>query len=234
MEAIQIMAQNVAAQQQAGQPGASQAGGQPAQQEDELHPFLKAVHENYKLVLGVVGAVLIIVAGYAAYDYFQTSQWEQAKEEMGGILTRTVGKERAEALKAFLPEAPAKMKPSVRMELAKAYDQGQEYDEAAKAWGELGQDGDASVKMLALMGRANSLRAAGKPAEAVEQLDVLLASDAGPYRAPILQQLALAAEDAKNWGRAIEAYESLLNENASQDKQYLEHKLKLLRKLEQG
>jgi len=195
---------------------------------------LKFIVENRKLFAGIMGGILLVMSIYAGYSYYQDYKWNKATDELSAILIRTAGIERLDSLKKFLESAPNGMKPAVRLELALDYERNEMFAEAAQAWKEVAETDEGPLRVTALIARARALKSGGKPAEAVEQYQALLVTAPESYKTNILRQMALSAEAAEMWDKAIEAYTLLINDQETRDTVFFKEKLKMREALKQG
>lgn len=191
---------------------------------ETMHPVLEAAFKYRKQLVIGVGAILLGTALYAGYNAYTERAMVQAQSEMGTILIEKTGQEKIEALEGLLASAPSSVKPAVLLELAQAAMGAEDYAKAAGYWNRLAGSTDDDLKVVARMGNAKCLQLAGKPAEAVTELQDLQGVVADEYTIPVTRQLAVAAEAAGNTSVALQAYKELADQPLS-DKPFIDYKV---------
>lgn len=213
-------------------PDEQQAAAELAQ---EQHPAFKWAQENAKLLIGAVSAIIIVAAGYAFMEFYQSRQLEKAKVELAEIITAPQGAERAERLAAFAGGAPDELKVQAYMELAKAKEQAGEFEAAANAWGQVADLAGQEFLVPAKLGRVSSLIRGGQTQEALTELEALKGQAPEPYLQALTIKIANVAEQAGDYERALAAYQDLLGAEPGNRQAFVEYKIRQFeRKLEQG
>lgn len=197
--------------------------------DESLHPLLKAVVDNVKLIVGVVAVLILAVGGYAAYDAVQTSNLAEGREKLASIVAQEDAAKRVEALRAFASEAPGDMATSVRLELAEALSAAGDHEGAAALWKELMAKNAADLNVVAALGHAAELSRAGKHADSAAALKALKASAPKGYEALILQRLAYESELSGDAQAALSAWEDLAAANETTDNAFIQSKIARLR-----
>lgn len=199
--------------------------------DSDLHPLLKKILDNIKLIGLGVGGIVVAVAVYSGVNVWQDTQHAKAMNELGAILVMDDGAERTGKLKAFAASGPADLRPAAQLELAAVTMESGAYDDAVAAWQSLGQkDG---MRAVAGLGEARALMHKGDHAAAVEVLKALKQDAGEEFAAPISSALAFAAEKAGQTELAIAEYEtmkSLAGGNAA----FLDYKINKLKAKTQG
>lgn len=191
----------------------------------EAQPLLTFLTENYRKILAGIGVVLVIVAGYGAYEYSSRSALASARTELGEILVNRDGQARLEALEVFAAKAPAAVRTSALFELARLSLEAGAYDRAGAAWDSLVTTAAGDAVFIARMGRAQAFAAAGKAEEAFAAMEAAEAAAPESFKNIALLQLAVAAEQVGRLDRAIAAYESLMTQGSDGDKEMFAHKI---------
>lgn len=190
---------------------------------DSIHPFLDYLLKNGKMIAGIIGAIIVLAAGYSYMQYSKQSAMQQAEAKMGAIMIQYSGTEQAQRLEAFQPEAPEEMQSAIELALAKAYMDASEFEKAANAWKKIADKGGA-ISSVATLGQAKSLILGDKPTEAVSLLQKLKAKVGENYKATINRLLASAAVMSGKYQLAIQAYQALMSNNPS-ERMYYENRV---------
>jgi hypothetical protein len=199
--------------------------------DSDLHPLLKKILDNIKLIGLGVGGIVVAVAVYSGVNVWQDTQHAKAMNELGAILVMDDGAERTGKLKAFAASGPADLRPAAQLELAAVTMESGAYDDAVAAWQSLGQKD--RMRAVAGLGEARVLMHKGDHAAAVEVLKALKQDAGEEFAAPISSALAFAAEKAGQTELAIAEYEtmkSLAGGNAA----FLDYKINKLKAKTQG
>jgi predicted negative regulator of RcsB-dependent stress response len=201
---------------------------------EEIHPLLQKIHDNVKLIGLVLGSVVLIAAGVTGYKYFKQTRLQNAKSTMSSLLTQNQGQELITALEGFLPEAPEAVKQAVRLELAKQSMEQESYEAAATYWQQAAQgSSDPNLRTVAGLGQAKALRFAGQPEQSLQLLESLQSEAPAEYERTLLYEVAVTAEAAGQWQRALTAYEELhsMAELTSKRGNFIEYKIGMLQNM---
>ena len=194
---------------------------------DEMHPLLRKLLENIKLIAIVFGALVLIFGGYALYGYVQEQRLESASEMLGEILVSTEGQERIEALRGFIDQAPEALKTGAMLELAAALQNTGDYQAALDVWTRLEGGSDALLAPVIVLGKAYALVQTGKQEEALTLLTDYKDQAPESYQNAVKQRIAEVAEEAGNIEQALAAYRELAgNEQLGPSiRDYLQYKI---------
>jgi cytochrome c-type biogenesis protein CcmH/NrfG len=191
-------------------PGAGQQGP------DELTPiaaqapaFMQKLLDNWKPIAAIAALALVVAVGYGAFRAYQQKTVAQAESELGQILIQKEGAERLVALENFLAKAPSGARPAVLLELAKASMEQGQFKKAAEAWADLAKAATPAMEGVAVLGQAAALSQAGDNAQAVSVLTAAKAKLPKAFEVAVNRQLALYAEQAGDYPKALAAYETL-------------------------
>jgi predicted negative regulator of RcsB-dependent stress response len=206
-------------------PGAPQGPDETGEVQDELHPVLRKIQENLRLVIGVIAAALLIAGGYAGYQYHQDRTYENAKSDIARAMAVQEPGARAEALAQAAENAPDELATAARLELAATLEQTGDYARAAEVWRGIAENAGPEFTVTAGLGLASSLSAAGEHDRALQVLQELKAEAPEAYWPAVTRKLATVAERAGEYEVAVRAYRELAEETSPQDKQYLQHKI---------
>jgi len=171
--------------------------------------FMQKLLDNWKPLAVGIAVVLILAVGYGLLLSYRHKAAVQAENELGQILIQKEGADRLVALENFLAKAPGPVRPAVLLELAKASTEQGQFKKAADAWGELVRTATPAMSGVAVLGQAAALAQAGDNAQAEAVL--LAAKDKIPksFEVALNRQLALYAEQAGDYPKALAAYETL-------------------------
>ncbi|MBF0481883.1 MAG: hypothetical protein HQK81_07055 [Desulfovibrionaceae bacterium] len=193
------------------QPGAGQPRPEASQAPVAVSApaFMQKLLDNWKPLAATAAALLILAVGYGVARSYRQKAVAQAESELGQLLIQKEGADRLVALENFLPKAPDAVKPAVLLELAKASTELGQFKKAAGAWGELAKSATPAMGGVAVLGQAAALAQDGDNAQAEAVL--VAAKDAMPksFEVAFNRQLALYAEQAGDYPRALAAYQTL-------------------------
>ena len=194
---------------------------------ETLHPILKWMGRNSKLLIVVISAIILVVAAYSVTKMIMGHQTDSARDELAAILLSNDPAE-MDKLAAFAADAPRSVALRARFELAQARLIEQGYEGAAQAFGELAQSEDPDVHTLATMSQARCLLLDGKAEAALEIMDALKVAAPDAYTGPVTRLYAAAAEAAGRTDMAVAAYQELLSLGQGVDTEFLLYKLNQL------
>ena len=192
-----------------------------------MHPILEAAFKYQKQLIIVVALIIGVAAVYAGYNAYTAKTEVSAQADLGKILIQAKGQDKIAKLEGLLNMVPSSVKPAVQLELAQACMTNNEYDKAAKYWGQLEGNTDNDMQIIARLGKAKSLLLGGKAADAVKELKDLAGLAPAAFTVPIYRQLALAAEAAGDTAEALSAYQTLAEKQPS-DKPFIDYKISQL------
>jgi predicted negative regulator of RcsB-dependent stress response len=186
-----------------------------AEATDTMHPILKWILDNVKL-LGLAAAVILVtVAGYSAFAHYQESARIEDQNRLGQILAKGQGDGLIKELQAYIATDPRSANKAM-LELARAQMASGDYAGAAATWERLSSTKIADLRTVALMGKARTLSMDGKPDQALAMLTSLRSSAPQPFHDSLDLQISEAAESSGDLKAALAAYESL-RKNAKED-----------------
>lgn len=199
---------------------------------DDLHPLLRKITENLKLIGVVLGAIVLVAAGYSGFTLFKQRQIAAAQNELGQILTQQNPEQAAQAMADFLPQAPSSMRQGVRLEMARLSMEAEDYAQAQNAWQGLldSTPSEDPLHTVATFGLAKTQRLQDQPENALQTLEDIRGDIAEPYRQFLLTELAATAEAAQEWQTAISTYKTLRDSQDTRQKDFLEYKINQLQK----
>ncbi len=192
---------------------------------DDMHPLLRKIVENIKIIITAVAALILVVAGYGVYDYTQEQQYIEASNTFGALQLQNKGAAELEALENFYVEAPSQLQTAVLFAMASAAIDAEDYGRAAEIYSQLTDRVDAPASMLTQIGRARSLAKAGRMQEALAQLDTMINNAPEEFLQQAWRIKASIAEEAQEWKAAQDAYQWLADNAESQDASFFEYKL---------
>lgn len=210
-----------------------QTEAQPVTSEinEQVSPLIKKITENLKQIGIVFGAIILVAAGVTGYRYYRIQSLEKGRAQLGSIMLQADPGQRAVALEDFLSEAPKKMRPAIRLQLAsQAMDSGQ-HQLAAKYWESIASKTDnPDLRVIARIGLAKTMHLQGQSAKGLKALNQLSQQAPERYREQINQALANMAEAAGDWNAALQAYERLKSDSGltGGNSGYLKYKINQL------
>lgn len=199
---------------------------------DEMHPLLRKITDNLKVIGIVIGAIVLVAASYSGFTFFKQRQIASAQNELGQILTQQEPGQAADALAEFLPQAPSSMRQGVRLEMARLSMEAKNYAQAQNAWQGLMDNAppEDPLRTVAAFGLAKTQRLQDQPQKALQTLENIREDTDEAYRQFLLSELAATAEAAQKWQTAISAYKSLRDSQNTRQKDFLNYKISQLEK----
>jgi predicted negative regulator of RcsB-dependent stress response len=174
----------------------------------DVHPILRWVLENIKLLGLAAGVLLLVVAGHAAYTSHQQSSRIKDQNRLGLILAQSHGQERTLELEEFVASG-SHFGNKAMLELARAQMEAGDFAAAAATWDRLARTTLPDLKTIAVMGKARSMSLDGKPGEAMALLLDHKRTAPAPFQSSLNLQIAEAAEEAGDIETALSTYASL-------------------------
>ncbi|MDL2210540.1 hypothetical protein LJC26_07025 [Desulfovibrio sp. OttesenSCG-928-O18] len=180
----------------------------------EVSPLLRFLLNNARRI-GMVTAVFVLAAaGFGIYKWQSDKQLREAQNALGTILAAADNTDRLAKLKTFLPTAPAPIKNSVLLALAKAASDAKDYTAAADAWGEIAKDPKDPLYITATIGKAENLALADKAAEALAAVEAMTLPAGSAAQNLVNTLIVDLAEKTGNVEKAIAACEKLVTGTA--------------------
>jgi tetratricopeptide (TPR) repeat protein len=175
----------------------------------EASPLLDfLIKHAAKLVAGLV-ALIVLIAGAGIWKYYTGKTHRETREKLGLILIAPSSEDKIARLETFIAGAPDDLKRAAWLALMETAGQIGNHEKAAQAWARF-ESGSKAADLVAKIGEAQSLSVAGKHAESLALLEKLLESSQPEASAVINDLIIVEAESLGQWGRALEACESVL------------------------
>lgn len=189
----------------------------------DVHPILKKILDNIKVIGLAVFAIVAAVAIYSGIDVYQEKERAKAVSELGALSAVTDPAERIQKLESFITSAPADIRHGAQLELASLYMEQNEFEKAAAVWKNM--DSKNQFGVVAGLAEARALMLQGDYAKAVDVL-VKIQKDAGSAMQPIVSgALAFAAEKSGQNDLAIAQYKTLKAANPGEGSTFLDYKI---------
>lgn len=200
--------------------------GIAAQMPEEMSPAFKWAQEHAKLLVAAVSATILIAAGYAFIEYYQSQQVEKARVELATILATSEGPELARELADFASNAPDQLKMGALLELAKAYQEQGDYDSAAKTWEQVISAAGRDFELPARLAKASDMTRAGKYDQALAELESIKADAPESYAQYVNLEIADVAERAGDYARALAAFQSIRESSPASQQAFVDYKIR--------
>lgn len=175
----------------------------------DIPAVLRLPVQYWKQSVAVVVIILAAAGGYALFGVYQKGQIEKSENELGSIVMTKSGAERLAALESLAKTAPAGARDGIYLEMAKTAQSLGDFTKAAAAWQAISQSAPSGMKTVAGLGYAGALSKSGQDAKALEVLEGLLASAPKAFTMSVDRQLAITAEAAGAWDKALASYERM-------------------------
>lgn len=183
---------------------------------EENAPLLRFMTRYAGIISGVVIALLLILGGWAVWDWHSGARRKDTLEELYRIQTRLNGEDKAAALSSLAKlaeDAPESLKLFLCMGLGKSAMELGDHAMAVKAYSQAAEmDGKGALGLAAALGKAGALLKLGEYKEALEELRQLEAKLPPAESSPQLRSmLAEAAVKTGNLELAQKTYGELAN-----------------------
>ncbi|MDL2307818.1 hypothetical protein LJC48_07370, partial [Desulfovibrio sp. OttesenSCG-928-C06] len=167
---------------------------------------------------------------FGGWTVYSEGQLADAREEFGRLAISPESEAKLAALEKFAASAPSELKTGAYLALASSATQAGRHDLAASAWGQVASTSGAPMHFTAKLGEAAALKDQGKGEQAMLLLDSMLNS-APADMSPVLNTAILdIAEELGQWDRAMQACNSILNNDAiTADKTFWRQRAEYLR-----
>lgn len=195
----------------------------------DVHPILKKILDNIKLIGLAVFGIIAAVAIYSGVDTYREKERAKAVSELGALSEVADPAERIQKLESFISSAPADIRRGAQLELASLYMEQKEFEKAAAVWKSVDFKNKAQFDVVAGLAEAKALMLQGDYAKAVDIL-VKIQKDAGSAMQPIVSgALAFAAEKSGQTDLAIAQYKALKAANPGEGSTFLDYKIAQLK-----
>ncbi len=195
----------------------------------EAAPLLQFLTEHAIKIMLLLGLFVVAVAGLGAYNWYKSSTLEAAQSELHTINLNKEGKERITALDAFLTTAPAELQSTILLSLAEASMQTEDFERAAKAYGQLaGLNIDSATEILGTLNQGQALILAGKGQEALQALEGIVSKVPTQQSITIQQAIAEAAILSGNTAKAKAAFEAIANSISPAEAELYNYRIRAL------
>lgn len=180
----------------------------------EAAPVLQFIVDNIRVIAAVLAALVLATIGTGGYRWYAAKTLQEAQGELGMIIVTKAGKERLDALDAFVTRAPASMRNAALLEVARVAMEQKDTARATAAFARLAAEDTGATGMMATLARADVLVSEGKSAEALPDLDRLENTVPEPVRNVVRSAIVRAAEGAGNIERALAACDAIVASGA--------------------
>ena len=191
----------------------------------DIPTVLRAPVQYWRHSLAAAAIILVAAGGYALYGVYQKSQVEKAEAALGEIITTKAGAERIAALEGLAKTAPAGVQAGIYLEVAKTAQGLNDFAKAATAFELVAASAPAGMKTIAALGQATALSRAGQDAKAVDVLEAMIGSAPKAFSMTIDRQLAVTAEAAQQWQKALAAYERMKADGNVQNASFIDARI---------
>jgi len=199
---------------------------------EDIHPLLKKIYENIKIIAFVIGGIILVAACYSGYQFYHQHRMQTAQNRLANIYAQDSKQKKIKGLKEFLVQAPEEMRQGILFELARDFMQENKFDQAMSYWEQLrSKTKDINIKTVAALGQAKSLRLQGNLQKALQVLETIAQKAPNPYHRNIYMEIATTAELSKDWPRALSAYKEIQSNQklTNQKDNYIEYKISQLK-----
>jgi len=195
----------------------------------DIPSVLRLPIQYWKQSVAVIAVIVVVAGGYALFNLYQKSQDEKAEQALSKLVATTKGADLVTALTQMAASAPAGVRAAVNLELAKAAQDAGDFTKAASAWEAVAKEAPASMRVIARLGQAAVLSKAGQNDQAVAVLESLLTDAPKAFVMTVDRQLAVTAEAAGQWQKALDAYGRMKADGSLQNPGYIDARIAALR-----
>jgi hypothetical protein len=194
----------------------------------DIPTLLRLPIQYWKQSVAVIVVVLVVAGGYALVGVYQKSQAEKSEKALSHLVATAKGAELVTALEAMAKTAPAGARDAVNLELAKAASAMGDHAKAAAAWAAISKTAPVAMRAVAGLGQASALCQLGQNDKAVTVLEALRADTPKAFAMTVDRQLAITAEAAGQWKKALDAYERIKAAGAVQNPGFIDARIDAL------
>lgn len=178
----------------------------------EASPMLEFLVKHARKIFLFLAALIALIVVVGVFSYSAGSKQREAEETLGKILIQPETSAKLAALEEFSAGAPKKMQTAVFMAIAHSAALQNNMEKAAEAWGKVAASADTPTRFVAGIAQATALAAQDKVAEAIVQLESMLASAPSEAKSMLNAQIVDLAERSGNWDKAIAASDAVLTQ----------------------
>lgn len=203
----------------------------------ESTPLLNFITRYASAIAGIVLLLLLILGGWAIWNWYHTGKQEEARKELARINMELKGRDREAALDNLAKNAPDSVKLFIYMSLAQSAQENGNPVLAADAYARAAKlDGDGPIGLAAALGSVGSLLMQSEYVQALALLQELLVKLPEAAKSVELRQmLATAAEKAGKPELALKTWRELAEEINTPEKAYFQSRAnELARQMQSG
>lgn len=208
-------------------PPSSLLGSLQGEVSTEATPILQFVLDNVRAIAGIIVLLVLMVIVAGGWRWHAKNTQQTAQNELGMILVTKQGPDRIAALQTFAAKAPASVRSAAYLELAATAMLLRDYGKAAEAYAKI--EGETGLGIVSTVSEASALIESGKPAEALVLLEKIEPTAPEGVRNFIRSHLAVAAEAAGDYQKALSACENILATGNAPEADYLRFKVQELK-----
>lgn len=175
---------------------------------DDMHPALRVLAANIKMIAVVLGAIIVVVAATSIYSTVQENARAEARASLAELTAIADPAERAKKLSAFLVDAPEVVQTATALALAEVSMSMGNYADAQTALAVVSLDDGVAVSAIGTLGQAAALVASGDNTAALTLLSGV--NVPAPYTTAADRMTAVAADGAGDTAAALAAWQRVL------------------------
>lgn len=205
----------------------------PDQLESEVgtqsHPLYDKLVKYWPYIAGIVALIVVSAAGYGGYGAYQERRLASGEQALDQAVQAGSAEQRLTNLESVRTSLPKPLMPRYHLETAQAAQDMEDWSRALASWEKLSGSGLPAWEPVSSLGQATALLHLNRAEEALALLEALRGDAVEEYQPLVLTRLAVAAEAAGEWERALAAYEELKSLENSQQGEFLDFKASQLR-----
>ncbi len=176
----------------------------------DTSPLLEFLTHNASKIIAAIVLFILAILAYWGYSSYTASRIKEEQQAYSLMLANTNEANVLETLSNYIKTAPQSTRNMALATLATEAQRQQNHQIALGAWEEVAKN-MPQISIEAGFGVSNAHLGLGNTEKAIETLESLLPQAANLHVMNIHSQIAIIAEQNKNFPRAIKAYEELVN-----------------------
>jgi len=178
----------------------------------EATPLWQFVNDKAPAIVAIVVSLVIIIAGYAFYQGYQESSFDNAKQQLSIIISNVNDAERLSALEVYKNEAPDVLLVAIELEIAQASIALGDFVKAQSAFLYVkNKEGNSPLGVSATINLGDIFARQGEAQKAIDMYESVIDQIPLGFRVTLYVTIADVAANANLKEKAISAYKDALN-----------------------
>ena len=187
----------------------------------EATPLWQFVNDKAPMLAVIVVSLVLIISGFAFYQGYQESVFDDAKIELSVIISNVNDAERLATLEAYKKEAPTKLLVAIELEIAQAAMILGDYTKAQSAFSYVQKkEGKNPLGISATINIADLLARQGEAQKAIDMYESVIEKVPAELSAGFYVNIGDIAASANLKEKAISAYKQALDALAKHNAEF--------------